>query len=213
MKMNKKAALALVAGALAVGVGGAYAGTSGPHRFTPAPPTPRAASQSADRGLAARIASSVAAALSPTDRAAAAPSNSTPTPTDLHDLVSAAIAKAAADDHISTTEAALANLLLAGEIKPDPALRNSWRPIVQAAAAALGLSVGSLEVDLEHGESLAKVAGQQGRPSAAIAQAIEGSTKAALDRAVAGGALSAAARADILELLQTHMNDLLKVHS
>ena len=134
--MNKKAALALVAAALAVGVGGAYAGTSGPHRTTPAPPTPRAASQSADRGLATRIANSVAAALSPTDRAAAAPSNSTPTPANLHDIVSAAIARAVADRHISTTEAALANLFLEGEIKPDPALRNAWRPIVQAAAAA-----------------------------------------------------------------------------
>lgn len=213
MKMNKKAALALVAAALAVGVGGAYAGTSGPHRSTPAPPTPRATSQSADRGLAARIASSVAAALTPTDRAAAAPSNSTPTPINLHDLVSAAIAKAVADRHISTSEATLANLFLDGQLKPDPTLRNAWRPIVQAAADALGLSVGSLQVDLEHGESLAKIAGQQGRPPAALAQAIEGSTKAALDRAVADGALNVAARADILELLQTHMNDLLRVHS
>ncbi len=210
--MNKKAALALVAAALAVGVGGAYAGTSGRHRSTLAPPTPRAASQSADRGLAARIASSVTAALSSTDRAAAAPSNSAPTPANLHDIVSAAIAKAVADRHISTTEAALANLFLEGEIKPDPALRNAWRPIVQAAAAALGLSVGSLQVELEHGESLAKIAGQQGRPPVAVTQAIEGPTKAALDSAVAGRALSAAARADILALLQTHMNDLLRDH-
>ena len=215
MRMNKKAVLALVVAALGVGVGGAYAATSGPHRSTLTPAAARAASQPDDPGLAASIASSVAAALAPsqTDRAAVVPASSTSTPTNLHGLVAAAIAKAVADHHISTTEAALANLFLDGQIKPDAALRNAWRPVVQAAADALGLSVESLEADLAHGESLAEVAGQQGRSPAAVAQAIEGSSRAELATAVADGALSAAASADIVQLLQTHMSDLLGVHS
>lgn len=214
MKMNKKMVLALAAATLGVGAGGAYAATSGPDRSTPAPVAASAASQPAAAGLAASIATSVAAALAPSqsDRAAAAPASPAPTPANLHDLVSAAIARAVADRHISTTEAALANLFLDGQIRPDPVLRTAWRPVVQAVADALGLSVGSLEADLAHGMSLADVAGQQGRPPAAVAQAIESSSQAALATAVADGALSAAASADILELLQTHMSDLLEVH-
>lgn len=210
MKVNKKAVLALIVVALAVGVGGAYAATSSPHRSTPAA---RTDSQSADTRLAARIATAVTAALAPSaTHRAADQTSSARTLTNPHGLVRAAIAKALAAHHISTTEADLADLFLNGGIKPDPTLRNAWKPVVRAGADALGISVGSLEVDLANGQSLAEIAAQQGRPPAAVAQAIEGASKTAITKAVADGALSAAAGADVLKLLQTHLPDVLRIH-
>jgi hypothetical protein len=76
----------------------------------------------------------------------------------------------------------------------------------------LGISVGSLEVDLANGQSLAGIAAQQGRSPAAVALAIEGASKTAITKAVADGALSAAAGADVLKLLQTHLPDVLRIH-
>jgi hypothetical protein len=204
--------LALTVVAVGIGAGGAYAATSGHDQSTPAL---RAASSMAFQHAAPAHAASAGtpwtATHAPleTHRAAA---DFTPTLTTPHDLVGAAIAKAFANRHISTTEAALADLFLEHEIKPDPALRNAWRPVVEAAADALGLPVGSLKVDLENSESLAEIAGQQGRSPAAVAQSIEVASRAALAKAVADGALSAAAGADILELQQTNMSDVLRFH-
>ena len=106
--------------------------------------------------------------------------------------------------------AGLGALLRNGAMKPDPKLHNAWRPVVRAAAGALGLPVGSLRRDLSNGESLAAIASRQGLSPAAVARAIERSTRAALARAVADGTLSATARADILELLQAHLKDVLR---
>lgn len=211
MNRNKIALACAVAAAVAIGAGGAYAAASPHARPTSAPTAAAVKSQranTANTALASSIASLVATAVAP---AGADTTNATHSVTNLHDLVREAIAKAVADGHISKTEADLADLFLNGAVRPDLALRNAWRPVVQAAADALGVSVAALQVDLANGESLAEIAHQRGRSPAAVAEAIEAASKTALATAVADRAVTAAGSADILDLLRTHLRDVLSL--
>jgi hypothetical protein len=79
---------------------------------------------------------------------------------------------------------------------------------LDAAATYLGLARADLLRSLQSGETLADVARAQGKPVDGLEQALLAAARAASDRAVADGRLTAAQRDRLLRDLQQHVADL-----
>ncbi|MGE5275239.1 MAG: hypothetical protein ACM3QU_15935 [Verrucomicrobiota bacterium] len=90
-----------------------------------------------------------------------------------------------------------------------PPLTRPLRPrLVGAVTAYLGLTPAQLRTELRAGKSLAQIATEHGKTVAGLKSAILDAVKTKLDRAVAGGRLSAEQETTILDRLSAHLDRL-----
>jgi uncharacterized coiled-coil protein SlyX len=92
----------------------------------------------------------------------------------------------------------------AAQLRPHPALRG----LFEAAAGYLGLTPGQLLGQLRSGQSLAAVAGAQGKPVDGLKQAILAAAKARLDRRVTTNRITTTQEQTLLDRLQTRLDTL-----
>ena len=79
---------------------------------------------------------------------------------------------------------------------------------LEGAADYLGLSEEELHERLRNGDSLAEIAEAEGRSVAGLKLALVAAAKERLDQAVADGRITAAQRAELLEQLESNVDDL-----
>lgn len=93
--------------------------------------------------------------------------------------------------------------LAAGNVKPDPALKQSWIDEVTAVAHSLGLSTRALAGQLSAGRSLAQIAASRGVPTSIPRNVLLRHLHDDLHRAERDHALSPAAANTLLDALGT----------
>lgn len=93
--------------------------------------------------------------------------------------------------------------LAAGNVKPDPALKQSWTDDVTAVAHSLGLSTRALAGQLGAGRSLAQIAASRGVPMSIPTNVLLRHLRDDLHRAEQDQALSPAAANSLLDALGT----------
>jgi hypothetical protein len=81
-------------------------------------------------------------------------------------------------------------------------------PALEGAADYLGLTEGELHERLRNGDSLAEIAEAEGRSVAGLKLALVAAAKERLDEAVADGRITAARRDELLEQLESKVDDL-----
>jgi hypothetical protein len=86
---------------------------------------------------------------------------------------------------------------------PEPPLGDP----LAAAADYLGVSVDGLAQELQGGKSLADVAREKGKSVGGLEQAVIGAATSALDKSVAGGDITAAEEQQVLDQLNTQIDD------
>jgi hypothetical protein len=82
--------------------------------------------------------------------------------------------------------------------------------LLGAAADYLGLDRASLQAELRQGRSLAEIAAQRGRPAEGLKEALQAAARRELDRRVADGELTPAARDRMLADLPAHIQALIE---
>jgi hypothetical protein len=114
--------------------------------------------------------------------------------------------RAAATTKTRTLEAdglQLLGQLAAGNVKPDPALKQSWTDDASAVAHSLGLSNRALAGQLSAGRSLAQIATSRGVPTSSPRNALLRHVRDDLHRAERDQTLSPAAANSLLDALGT----------
>jgi hypothetical protein len=96
--------------------------------------------------------------------------------------------------------------LAAGNVKPDPALKQSWADDVTAVAHSLGLSDRALAAQLSDGRSLAQIAAARGVPITTPTTVLLGHLRDDLTRAE-HQAVSPTATAALLNALSTALGN------
>lgn len=97
--------------------------------------------------------------------------------------------------------------LVAGNVKPDAALRQSWTDDVTALAHSLGLSDRALAEQLSAGRSLAQIAASRGVPANIPTNVLLGRVRDGLDRAEHDQAISPAAANALLNAIGTALSN------
>jgi hypothetical protein len=97
--------------------------------------------------------------------------------------------------------------LVAGNVKPDPALKQSWTDDVTAVARSLGLTDRALAQQLSAGSSLAQIAASRGLPPSTPTAVLLGHVRKDLDRAEGDHALSPTAARALANALGTALGN------
>jgi site-specific recombinase XerC len=93
--------------------------------------------------------------------------------------------------------------LAAGNVKPDPALKQSWIDDVTAVAHSLGLSDSALAQQLSAGRSLAQIAASRGMPASTPTNALLRHLRDDLHRAEQDQAISPTVANSLLDAVGT----------